>query len=114
MNGSFPYLDEDELGGIELFRQVPLESIKGLIDACTVLELQPEDVLIKAGQANHATYFVLDGRLRVHLDGPGNKPVAMLGPGESIGEMSVLDQQPASAFVIADKPCRLLVMEEDI
>ena len=33
MNGSFPYLDEDELGGIELFRQVPLESIKGLIDA---------------------------------------------------------------------------------
>jgi len=114
MNGFFPYLDENELGGIELFRQVPLESIKGLIDACTVLELQPEDVLIKAGQANHATYFVLDGRLRVHLDGPEKKPVAMLGPGESIGEMSVLDQQPASASVIADTPCRLLVMDEDI
>jgi diguanylate cyclase (GGDEF)-like protein len=115
MNGSsFAYLDEKELGGIDLFRQVPLESIKGLIDACTVLELQPEETLIKAGQPNHTMYFVLDGRLRVHLDDPGKKPVALLGPGESIGEMSVIDQQPASAFVIADTPCRLLVMEEEI
>jgi len=114
MKTSLPYLDEKELGDIGLFRQVSLESIKGLIDACTVREVQAGEMLIRAGQPNHTVYLVLSGRLRIHLNDPDKAPLAVLGPGESIGEISVIDRQPASAFVVADTACRLLAMEEDI
>ncbi len=38
----------------------------------------------------------------------------MLDPGESVGELSVIDQKPTSTFVVADQASRLLVVPEDI
>lgn len=40
--------------------------------------------------------------------------MAVLGLGESVGEMSVIDQQPTTAFVVADEDSLLLSMDEDI
>ena len=57
---------------------------------------------------------LLEGHVRVHLASLQSEPMAVLGPGESVGEMSVIDHQPASAFVVAAEPVRLLAMEEEI
>src|SRR5262249_27313997 len=35
-----------------------------------------------------------------------------LGPGETVGELSVIDAAPASAFVVAAEPTRLLELDE--
>jgi diguanylate cyclase (GGDEF)-like protein len=107
------YIDEEELRRIRLFESVGLESIKGLIDVCTVRVLQPDEVLITPGQTNRTVYLVLSGRLRIHLETPEDEPIAVLGPGESVGEMSVTDRQPTSAFVVAQEMSRLLAMDED-
>ncbi len=114
MDGTEAYIDEGELERIELFKSVGLESIKGLIDVCTVRVLRPKEVLLAPGQTNRAVYFVLSGRLHVHLGTLDGEPLIVLGPGESVGEMSVTDGQPTSAFVVAPETSRLLVMEEDI
>jgi diguanylate cyclase (GGDEF)-like protein len=105
---------EEELRQIRLFKSVDLESIKGLIDACTVRFLEKDEVLINRGELNRTVYFLLEGHVRIHLESLQGRPAVILGPGESVAEMSVIDRQPTSAFVVADEPTRLLAMDEDI
>lgn len=104
----------EELNKIKLFRFVDLESIKGILDACVVRSLAAEEVLITAGQQNRTVYFLLEGHIRIHLSSLKSEPTAILGPGESVGEMSVIDHQPTSAFAVAAEPVRLLAMDEEL
>lgn len=105
---------EEEIRNIRLFQSVDLDAIKGILDACTIRSLHAGEVLIRAGQDNRTVYFLLEGHVQIHLTSARNQPTATLGPGESVGEMSVIDHKPASAFVVAAEPVRLLVMEEEI
>lgn len=107
-------IKEEELREIRLFKSVDLESIKGIIDACTVQFLERGDVLINKGETNRTVYFLLDGCVSVHLDSLESKPTAILGPGESVAEMSVIDRQPTTAYVVAAEPTCLLAMDEEI
>ena len=104
----------EELNKIKFFQYVDLESIKGILDACTFRSLTAGEVLITVGQQNRTIYFLLEGHVRIHLNSLQSEPTAILGPGESVGEMSVIDHQPASAFVVAAEPARLLAMDEEI
>ncbi len=104
---------EEELRRIRLFKSVDLHAIREILDACSIMTLNKDEVLIAAGQENRTVYFLLEGHVRIHLASIQTQPTAILGPGESIGEMSVIDHKPASAFVIAAEPARLLVMEEE-
>jgi CRP-like cAMP-binding protein len=94
---------EGLLRQIKLLQAVDLESIQGLLDACTFRSLATDEVLIRKGQLNRTVYFLLKGKVQVHLDTPEGPPPAVLGIGESVGEMSVIDHQPASAFVVAQR-----------
>jgi diguanylate cyclase (GGDEF)-like protein len=57
---------------------------------------------------------VLSGELLVHLGTDVAEHVAALGPGETAGEMSVLDRRPVSAYVSARDAARVLVIREDM
>jgi len=100
-----------ELENISLLRGVALESIQDLLQDCRVQELKKGSVLINAGQPNHFLYLLLSGRLRIHLKLEID-PLTVLEPGEVVGELSLIDGQPASAYVVADDDCRLLVLDE--
>ncbi len=104
----------DELKRLHIFQNVNLESIKGLLEACSVKMLEPQEILIAPKKSNKTVFFILDGQLRIHLDSLDNESITILGPGESVGEMSVIDNQLTSAYVVANQVCKLLVMDEDI
>jgi len=114
MSAESTYVDEKEYEGICLFKSVSLESIRGLLDACTVRTAEQGEILIRPGQSNQTVYCILDGSLRIHTDSLDSIPDAILGPGENVGEMSVIDQEPTTSFVVANEPSRLLCIEEDI
>lgn len=105
---------EEDLQSIYLFRCVAHESIKGLLDYCSIRTISADEILIHIGTFNSTIYFILEGRLRVHLLSLDNAPDALLQAGESVGEMSIIDGQPTSAYVVADQDSRLLVMDEEI
>lgn len=100
-----------ELEDTSLFKGVELESVQDLLQDCCVQELKKGSVLINAGQPNHFLYLLLSGRLGIHLQLEMH-PLVVLEPGEIAGELSLIDGQPASAYVIADEDCRLLVLAE--
>ncbi|WP_424973814.1 cyclic nucleotide-binding domain-containing protein [Dinoroseobacter sp. S124A] len=61
----------------------------------------------QAEPVSHLTYLV-DGTADVFLDG---KPIAELGPGALIGEISCLRDSPASATVVLRGPARVMQID---
>ncbi|MBN1665120.1 MAG: GGDEF domain-containing protein [Deltaproteobacteria bacterium] len=106
------YMDDETLRQIQLFRYVDFDAVRGLIDTCMTVTLQAEEILLTPGDMNSTVYLLVSGRLRVHLNSLDDEPI-MIGEGESVGEMSVIDHQPVSAYVVADEPCVLLAMNEE-
>jgi len=94
-----------------LWKGVELDSVQDLLQDCPIKELTEGVVLIQAGQPNDFLYLILSGRLRIHLKDLTLAPIVMLEPGEVVGEMSVFDRQPASAYVVAHEDSRLLVLD---
>jgi diguanylate cyclase (GGDEF)-like protein len=105
-------LDRTELYKLKILQGVNLASVEELLGSCEIRELVPGDVLLSMGQANRVMYMVLSGKLSVHLEGPTSEPVAVVEAGETVGELSVMDETPASAFVVASEPSRLLALDE--
>lgn len=105
-------LDPTELYALKVLRGVSLESVERLLEACEVRTLMRGDVLLSMGQPNRVMYMILSGKLTVHLEGPQSEPVATLEAGQTVGELSVMDESPASAFVVAAERVRLLAVDE--
>ncbi len=94
-------LDSHQLQSMSLLKGVELESIQELLEECPIQEFSKDEVLIKTGQPNHSIYLLLSGRLSIHLRKLTLGPSVILGPGEIVGEMSVIDRHPTSATVVA-------------
>ena len=102
-----------ELENVLLFRGVELDSIQGILEDCSVQKLKSGEVLIHAGKANHSIHVLLTGHLCVYLE-LSLQPIARLEQGEVVGEISVVDGEPATAYVMADEDCRVLELPEDV
>jgi diguanylate cyclase (GGDEF)-like protein/PAS domain S-box-containing protein len=109
-----PFPTDDELARLNLFRSVDIAAVRSRLHGCVVRSLHPDEVLIRADRPNDRLYLLLSGDVSVHLRSPDNPPIVVLGPGETVGELSLIDKQPTSAFVIAQTPCRVLVMNESV
>jgi diguanylate cyclase (GGDEF)-like protein len=68
-------------------------------------------ILLVPGQTNNTIYIVLSGRLRIQSKESSVEPIAILGEGECVGEMSMLGDAPVSAYVIAATDCKLLAID---
>ena len=88
------------------------EAQTALLAACAPLTLEDGAVLLEPGQENHHLYLLTQGRMAAFLTEDSSQPGFPILPGESIGEMSIIDGQPVSARVVAVGECRLLVMPE--
>ncbi len=68
------------------------------------------EVVVNEGVRGEFLYIVLDGLVAVLSSGEGGREIARLGPGETFGEMSFLDNRPASATVAAIEDSSLLAI----
>lgn len=75
------------------------------------ISLRTGQSLLELGQRNAVIYLLMAGRLAVHLDEDARIPVAHVEPGECVGEISIIDEEAASASVVALEPSRLLVTD---
>ncbi len=105
-------LGTHEQQSTSLLRGVEFEHVEDVLEACPIKELKKADILISPGQPRRFIYLLLSGRLTVHLNKLMADPISILEPWEVAGEMSVVDHQPASAYVVAQEDCRVLVMDE--
>jgi signal transduction histidine kinase len=102
----------EDLAKLALFRSVKVEELPPFLQHCEVRSIPSGAILIAADQPNDRLYLVLSGEVGVHLDSPASPPIVILGAGETVGELSLIDQGPTSAFVVAHEPTRVLVLSE--
>lgn len=103
----------DLLAASRLFQQADLALVESLLGGCVHHRLMPGDTLIEAGARNNTLYLVLSGELRVYAGGRDLPANAMLGPGDCVGEMSLIDGYSASALVLAAAPAELLAIPHE-
>jgi diguanylate cyclase (GGDEF)-like protein len=96
------------LQGSSLFKKVKSSLLASLLMKATRIMLAPEQILIAPGQQNDHIYIILSGRLRVQITVHDTHPLALLGAGDCVGEMSMFDDDHATSYVIAATDCELL------
>ncbi|GAA4427895.1 hypothetical protein GCM10023090_25850 [Acidovorax lacteus] len=106
------------LTNLDLLRRVPLFSpltaaqAEALQGAVVKQRLRRGEVLVQEGHKSQALFILLNGRARVvKADARGREVIlATLGPGDHIGEMSIIDNEPHSATVRAEVQTDVLLL----
>ncbi len=96
------------------FRDVPHGTLEPLIALCRHLELQPGAVLLEPGQDNRHLFLLLDGLLRVRIDKADAREGFPIAPGQCVGEISIVDAKPTTAYVVAAEASHLLAIPEKV
>jgi hypothetical protein len=94
---------------VKIFAQFTDTQLERFVRFMEVLRVRQFAEVVKQGVHGDAMYFVLEGELRVSLMVSGKETILVtLSPGEFFGEISLFDQGPRSADVVANKDSLLL------
>jgi signal transduction histidine kinase len=97
-----------------LFSELSEEDLDGLTHSAEPVELAPGDVLAVQGEPGDAMFVIETGELQVvKRSGSSDVPIAMVGPGEIVGEMSIFEAQPRNASVRAVTPTKVIRIGRD-
>lgn len=106
------------LSNLDLIRRVPLFSLltgdqaQAISDGVVKRRYRRGEVIVEQGTKSNALFILLTGRARVvTADARGREVIlAVLQPGDYLGEMSLIDNEPHSATVRAEVQCDALVL----
>ena len=99
----------DHLRNIALFSECSSKELSLVVKSSTERVLKAGTVIMDQGQTGREAYVILEGSATVKRNG---KKIGTAKSGSVIGELSLLDQGPRTAAVIADTDVRLLVVSE--
>jgi CRP-like cAMP-binding protein len=101
------------LRGVSIFADLDPASLAALERITETRDYAEDAVIVSQEDAGDALFVLVRGRVKVVLYGPSGREVILSifkSPGDFFGEMSLLDDQPRSASVIAAEQSRLLVL----
>lgn len=106
------------LTNLDLIRRVPLFAMltpaqaELLADAVAKRRFKRGQLIVEQGKKSDSLYIILSGRARVLMTDRKSREVilATLQPGDYIGEMSMIDNEPHSATVEAEIQTDVLVL----
>src|SRR5580698_8746080 len=108
-------LREDQLARVSFFDGLTREAL-ALIAQVTTEETHGTGTRIfQYGDPGDKLFIILEGKVRIsrEVSGMGEEALAVLGPGEVFGEMSLLDESSRSADARVHDRCRLLVITKE-
>ncbi len=101
------------LRGSKLFAALQPDELEAVLAQAVVRRMPRNAVLLRRGDASTGALVIVAGRVRVSLISEDGREVTLgvLGPGEVLGEMSMLDGEEVSADVTTLEECVLLAVE---
>ncbi len=104
----------DFLRQLELFKGLPEDDLERLCEMSENVVIPPGEYLMREGDPGGSLYIIRDGQFEVTQRIGGQEVVlAVRGPGEVIGEMSLLDKRPRGATVRALKQTDAITISAD-
>jgi CRP-like cAMP-binding protein len=98
-----------------LFRGLPSDALTAVAQKVRVRDLAEGDVLMRRGEKGDSLFMINDGWFKiVAQDASGGELIInKTGPGETIGEMALLDEAPRSATVVAISDAKVFELKKD-
>jgi len=105
----------DVLKRVPLFSDLNEAELARFAEVTREREYPRNSVILFEDDPGDALYIVSSGQVKVVLIGEDGREVilSVLGDGDFFGEMSLIDDEPRSAHVIAMKDSHLLVLRRD-
>ena len=100
---------------IPLFAELPQDALDRLCEAATRAVYPPGTTVIREGTAGDGLYVVVRGELEVSTSQAGSEELVLArrGPGEVLGEMSLLERAPRSATVRSTVETEVIVLSPE-
>jgi ATP-binding cassette subfamily B protein len=99
---------------LNLLSSLTLQETHALIDAMETVHLPQGIFLFHEGEPGDAAYILRDGTIRIVKETADNTLLAVLRPGDMLGEIALLYDQPRSAGAVAASDAVLLRMQRSV
>jgi len=106
--------DRAQLRRASLFAELSEEDLDGVASNAEAVELAAGDALATQGEPGDALFVIVSGELQVvKRSGTSDVPIAVVGPFEIVGEMSIFEAKPRNASVRAISEARVIRIGRD-
>jgi CRP-like cAMP-binding protein len=114
-NNAILTTNSETLCGIEAFRRLSKEQRRVVARLCHCRQYTTGQQVVTHHDSSREVYFVVSGQLQVIIFAMNGKQVIFedINSGEMFGELSAIDGQPRSAFVVAMTDTRVCSMSHD-
>jgi len=98
-----------------LFENFNLAEIRLLSHFMQVYRAEPGVEIIREGEAGDFMMLLIEGRIEVFKQDRWNAPrlIALIDPGKTLGEMSMIDGEPRFATCVAAERCTIAVLTRE-
>ena len=103
------------LSSLPFFSGLNKDQLASVSDHIESLDLEPESKIFSEGDIGDSVFFIIEGTLEVIKDSDWGETVKLttLTNGGSFGEMSVIDNYPRSATVVAQTKAWILKLKKE-
>lgn len=105
--------DPQQLRHLRLFRKVATQILTQSLKEFRACALENGELLLSPFNRNQHLYLLVSGELKVYLGSLDNQPVSTLEPGDCVGEISFIDNDYPSAYVVATQPSLVLRLHRE-
>lgn len=103
-----------ECVGLDVLGELEPTRLAHVLVNCRIATFSGGDMILRRGAPNDQLHFILSGVVHIHFEIDNRSQPIEIGAGRLFGEMSVLEELPASAFVTAAGPCRILLLPASV
>ena len=96
---------------VDLFQNIPGELLSQVSQISKATNFAKEEIIFNEGDSGNSMFIVIEGKVAITK---GDKEIASLGKGASLGEMALLDHEERSANAIAEEDSVLLKIDQDV
>ncbi|WP_428264720.1 Stp1/IreP family PP2C-type Ser/Thr phosphatase [Haliangium sp.] len=98
----------ETLQALPLFASIDYGELVKMLEIIELKAVEQGEIILREGDTGESMYIILDGAADVYKR---EQPINHLGPGDFFGELSLIDEVPRSATVVAGTRMTLLVLD---
>ncbi len=108
-------IDYHKLSAIPIFKNLTPETLAPLAANIRMVDLYEGEILFNQGDIAKTLYLIEEGKIQIirEYDSKEEIVLATLGPGEVVGDLSMIVGEPRTARVVATEPTQLLALDRD-
>ncbi len=99
----------EHLSKVPLFAGLSKKALEKVARSGDEVTMTAGSLVVDQGQTGREAFVIVDGTVTLKRNG---RKVATLGPGDVLGELSLLDHGPRTATAVCDTDCTMFVLEQ--